>query len=97
MRFTARPDRLTSPEGAKNMACEDMIQGCLTTNASAFAGTEVDRERALNYLHCCWRNNVSWRDAEQQIREHLKAQGLNEAGITSQLRHVGRLLQPWLS
>jgi hypothetical protein len=57
---------------------------------------EFNRERALAYLECCYKQGMSWDDAERQIADCLSALGAPPEGITRQLKIAKPLLQPWL-
>jgi hypothetical protein len=57
---------------------------------------QLNRERALKYLACCYAQGLSWEDAERQIVECLGARGVPREGIMRQLKMAKPLLQPWL-
>src|SRR5262245_50671329 len=78
------------------MACEDLVVGCLLADRAPLAVPELNRERALKYLECCYSQGMSWKDAEQQIRDCLQQRGVPREGILRQLKLARPLLQPWL-
>ena len=61
-----------------------------------FAVPELNRERALKYLECCYQQGLSWEDARQQIEVCLQQRGVPHQGIVRQLQLAKPLLQPWL-
>jgi hypothetical protein len=57
---------------------------------------ELNRERTLRYLECCYQQGLSWEDAKQQIQALLQQRGVPHQGIVRQLQLAKPLLQPWL-
>ena len=57
---------------------------------------ELNRERALKYLECCYKQGMSWKDAELQTRGCLQRQGVPPEGIATQLKLSQPLFQPRL-
>jgi hypothetical protein len=47
------------------MACEDLIAQCFMDELTPLAVPELNRERTLKYLECCYKQGVSWDDAKQ--------------------------------
>lgn len=78
------------------MACEDLVRRCFVDEAAPLAVPEFNRERALDYLACCYRQGLSWEDAERQIAACLHGLGVPPEGIARQLKAAKPLLQPWL-
>jgi hypothetical protein len=78
------------------MACEDLVAACFADEAAPLAVPELNRERALEYLACCYAQGLSWEDAQRQIEECLSQQGVPREGIVRQLKLAKPLLQPWL-
>ena len=78
------------------MACEDFVAGCFLDENAPMAVPELNRERTLKYLECCYKQGLSWEDAEQQMQEFLQRKGVTREGIIRQLRLAKPLLQPWL-
>jgi hypothetical protein len=70
--------------------CEDFIAPCFMDEKAPLAVPELNRERTLKYLECCYRRGLSWDDAKQQIQE------FPHQGIVRQLALAKPLLQPWL-
>jgi hypothetical protein len=54
------------------MACEDLVVGCFLDDRAPLAVPELNRERKLKYLECCYKQGMSWKDAEQQIQDCLQ-------------------------
>src|SRR4051812_11553084 len=75
------------------MACEDLVAQCFADPGAPLAVPELNRERALNYLACCYAQGLSWEDARRQIEECLQRQGLPREGIVRQLALAKPLLQ----
>ena len=50
------------------MACEDLVVGCFLDDRAPLAVPELNREGTLKYLECCYKQGMSWKDAEQQIQ-----------------------------
>ena len=78
------------------MACEELVAACFMDESAPLAVPEMNRERTLKYLECCYRLGLSWEDAEQQIQEFLQRKGLPREGVIRQLKLAKPLLQPWL-
>jgi hypothetical protein len=78
------------------MACEDLVAACFTDEAAPLAVPELNRERALKYLECCYAQGLSWEDARRQIEECLSQRGVPREGIVRQLTLAKPLLEPWL-
>jgi hypothetical protein len=78
------------------MACEDLVAQCFMDEQAPLAVPELNRERTLRYLECCYQQGLSWDDAKQQIQELLQQRGVLHQGIVRQLARAKPLLQPWL-
>jgi hypothetical protein len=78
------------------MACEDLVAGVFMDEQAPLAVPELNRERALKYLVCCYQQGLSWADAEQQIEDCLQQKGVPREGVIRQLKLAKPLLQPWL-
>jgi hypothetical protein len=78
------------------MACEDLVAACFLDEAAPLAVPELNRERALQYLQCCYAQGLSWEDARGQIEAYLTQQGVPREGVVRQLQLAKPLLQPWL-
>jgi hypothetical protein len=78
------------------MACEDLITACFLNDDVPLAVPELNRERTLAYLECCYSCGMSWEDVEQQIENFLQQRGVPREGIVRQLKLAKPLLQPWL-
>ena len=78
------------------MACEDLVVGCFLDDRAPLAVPELNRERTLKYLECCYKEGMSWKDAEQQLQDCLQQRGVPREGILRQLKLARPLLQPWL-
>ena len=44
------------------MACEDLVAQCFMDEQAPLAVPELNRERTLKYLECCYRHGMSWDD-----------------------------------
>jgi lipase chaperone LimK len=78
------------------MACEDLVAQCFMDERAPLAVPELNRERTLTYLKCCYQQGLSWEDAKQQIQTILQQKGVTHQGIVRQLQLAKPLLQPWL-
>ena len=78
------------------MACEDLVAACFADEAQPLAVPELNRERTLKYLQCCYAQGLSWDDARRQIETCLAQQGVPREGIVRQLKRAEPLLAPWL-
>lgn len=78
------------------MACEDLVATCFLDPDAPLGVPQLNRERALKYLACCYGHGLSWEDAERQIVECLAQRGVPREGIMRQLKLAKPLLQPWL-
>lgn len=47
------------------MACEDLVAGCFVDAAAPLAVPELNRERTLKFLECCYQQGLSWEDARR--------------------------------
>ena len=66
------------------MACEDLVVACFFDDRAPLAVPELNRERILKYLECCYSQGMSWKDAE--IQDCLQQRGLPREGILRQLK-----------
>jgi hypothetical protein len=78
------------------MACEDLVVRCFLDDRAPLAAPELNRERTLKYLECCYSYGMSWKDAKQQIQDCLEQRGVTREGIVRQLKLARPLLEPWL-
>jgi hypothetical protein len=78
------------------MPCEDLVAQCFLDEQAPLAVPELNRERAMKYLECCYQQGQSWEDAKQQIEAFLQQRGVPHQGIVRQLQLAKPLLQPWL-
>jgi hypothetical protein len=78
------------------MACEELLAGCFLDENAPLAVPELNRERTLKYLECCYRQGLAWEDVQQQMEEFLQRKGVPREGIIRQLIKAKPLLQPWL-
>lgn len=91
-----RSSRTAIQSGRKAMACEDLITACFLNDDAPLAVPDLNRERTLKYLECCYRCGMSWEDVEQQIENFLQQRGVPREGIVRQLKLAKPLLRPWL-
>ena len=45
------------------MTCEDLVAQCFLDEQAPLAVPELNRERTLKYLECCYQQGLSWEDA----------------------------------
>ena len=64
------------------MACEDLVAQCFS-DEQVLAVPELNLERTLRYLECCYQHGMSWEDAKQQIQTCLQGRGVPHQGIIS--------------
>jgi hypothetical protein len=76
--------------------CEELLADCFFDANAPLAVPELNREGTLKYLECCYRQGLSWDDAEGQIRDFLQRKGVTREGVIRQLLLAKPLLQPWL-
>ena len=76
--------------------CEELLADCFLDPNAPLAVPELNREPTIRYLDCCYRQGLSWEDAERQITEFLQRKGVTREGVIRQLRLARPLLQPWL-
>jgi hypothetical protein len=55
-----------------------------------------DEERAMQYLQCRRKHQMSWKDAARQIEYYLKHMRVTPEALVSQLEMARQKLQPWL-
>ena len=78
------------------MVCEELLAGCFFDENAPMALPELNRERRLKYLECCYRQGLSWAGVEQQMEQFLQRKGVTREGIIRQLKKAKPLLHPWL-
>ncbi|MCP3477614.1 hypothetical protein NLM33_46525 [Bradyrhizobium sp. CCGUVB1N3] len=78
------------------MACEDLVAGCFAGDLAPFGVHPLDEERALEYMICCRKNQMSWAQAAEQITNYLQGKGCTPERIVSDLEMARQKLQPWL-
>ena len=78
------------------MACEDLVAACFVDEHNPLTVPDLNRERALAYLQCCYEQGLSWEDAERQIARFLRERGVPPEGILRQVKRARPLFQPWL-
>ena len=78
------------------MPCENLVAQCFIDEQAPLAVPELNRERTLRYLECCYRHGLSSDDAKQQIHEFLQRRSVPLQGIVRQLALANPLLRPWL-
>ena len=78
------------------MPCENLIAQCFMDEHAPLAVPELNRERTLKDLECCYQHGLSWEDARQQLQDFLQRRGVPHQGIIRQLQLAKPLLQPWL-
>ncbi len=78
------------------MACEDLVAQCFMDEQAPLAVPELNRERTLKYLECCYQQGMSWEDAKLQIQAYLQGRSVPHRGILRQLQLAKPLLKAWL-
>ena len=78
------------------MPLDDLIAQCFMDEQASLAVSELNRERTLKYLECCYQQGLSWEDAKQQFEAFLQERGVPHQGIVGQLQLAKPLLQPCL-
>jgi hypothetical protein len=73
-----------------------LLTACFFDVQAPLAVPELNRERTLKYLECCYRHGLSWEDTKQQIEDFLTQRGVPREGVVRQLTLAKPLLQPWL-
>ena len=68
------------------MTCEDLVVACFLDDRAPLAVPELNRERTLKYLECCYNQGMSWKDVEQQIQDCLQERRVPREGILRQLK-----------
>ena len=63
------------------MTCEDLVAQCFLDEQAPLAVPELNRERTLKYLQCCYQQGMSWEDAKQQIQAFLQQRGVPIRGL----------------
>jgi hypothetical protein len=75
-----------------------LIGGAFAGGAAPFAVHPNDRTRAAQYLEEALKAQVTWAEAEQDIRSYLGGQGVTDPGfIQGEVDRARPLLEPWLS
>jgi hypothetical protein len=54
------------------MTREDFVGKCFLDEQAPLAVPELNRERTLKYLECCYQHGMSWEDAKQRIQAFLE-------------------------
>ncbi len=78
------------------MACEDLVARCFMDEQAPLAVPELNRERTLKYLECCYQQGLSWDDARKQFLLFLLLGGVPHLGFVRMLALAKALLPPWL-
>jgi hypothetical protein len=78
------PGRCRSTRGPLRRRAEP-VQHPRTGLRAPLAVPELNRERTLKYLECCYRHGLSWDDAKQQIEDFLRQRGMPREGVVRQL------------
>jgi len=61
-----------------------------------FAKHPLDHQRAATYLPAAVKAEVTWVEAEEDIRQYLNEQGCSEAHIAEEVKRAKPYLEPWL-
>lgn len=74
----------------------DLVGGAFAHLTAPFASHPLDRQRAFSYLAAAIQQNVSWAQAEQDIRHYLASQGCTPDYIDDEVERARPYLEPWL-
>jgi hypothetical protein len=75
----------------------DRIKGAFGPHTAPFAVHPLDRGRATEYLAAALKAQITWAEAEVDIRTYLATQGAAPDLIEEEVGRARPLLQPWLS
>lgn len=78
-------------------AVKDLICGAFAFGAAQFGMHQLEAERAAKYLLAAVQNQITWADAEDDIRQYLKAQNCSPLFIDEEIARAKPMLEPWLS
>ena len=73
-----------------------LIAGAFASMTAPFAIHQYDRERAAAYLGAAVKAQISWADAEQDIRDYLSSQNCNVEYINQEVDRARPYLEHWL-
>ncbi|MBL6458996.1 hypothetical protein JMJ55_27065 [Belnapia sp. T6] len=75
----------------------DRIKAAFGSGATPFAVHHLDRVHAADYLVAALRAQVTWAQAEADIRAYLATQGTIPDLINAEVDRARDLLEPWLT
>ena len=75
----------------------DRIKGAFGSATAPFAVHPLDRGRAADYLTAALKAQITWAEAEADIRAYLATQRASLDLIEEEVGRARPLLQPWLS
>jgi hypothetical protein len=74
-----------------------LIGGAFAHQTAPFALHQLDTERAAKYLLVAVEAKITWADAEDDIRQYLKARNCSPSFIDEEIARAKPMLEPWLS
>ena len=75
----------------------ELVGGAFAHMTAHFGVHPLDRRRAAAYLEAAVEANITWADAEQDIREYLAGQGCSSDYIDEEVIRATPYLEPWLT
>ena len=78
------------------MACQQLVSGCFGHGLAPFGVEASDKCRALAYLECLVENEISWDQAQEQMRAYLAERGASPQQVAVHIDIARPLLKPWL-
>lgn len=82
---------------SKTSTAYDRIRGVFSSGNSSFATHPLDRIRAAEYLIAALKAQVTWADAEGDIRAYLATNDVAPNLVEKEIDRARDLLEPWLS
>ena len=73
-----------------------LIGGGFANMTASFAVHPLDRQQAADYLAAAVKADISWNDAEADIRAYLASQGCTASFIQDEVARAKPMLAPWL-
>lgn len=73
-----------------------LVGAAFSASSLIFAEHDSDSEMAVAYLAAAVKDQITWAEAEQDIRDYLQAKGCPQSFIDRQVARARPLLEPWL-
>jgi hypothetical protein len=74
-----------------------LIGGAFAGLTAPFAMHQLDAVRAAKYLLAAVEAQITWADAEDDIRQYLAGQNCSPSFINGEVARAKPMLEPWLS